>query len=535
MRDEINVKKTALIAVSDKQDLEPLVTSLSNQGWEILATGGTAKVITSLGVAVTQVAERTQVPEMLGGRVKTLHPKIHGGILFRRGNSSDVREIEQHDIQSIDLVVCNLYPFRETIGNADHTDDEALDQIDIGGPTMIRAAAKNYKDVLVVVDPTDYELVVEALEAGMDGLSNLPLTTRRSLASKAFSHVASYDGAISGYLAGADESFPGELTISGVLRSNLRYGENPHQRGALYRVEGITTSGLGGYQQHHGLSMSYVNVLDADAAFRCVSDFDTPAVTIVKHTNPCCAAVMNSEPSGEALSGLYEKALLGGDYVSAYGGIIAVNRIVDFDLASAIRDVRHPESGQRMLYDIIVAPGYEVDALEHLKKKSKNLRILEVEPTGNRATGLEIRTIEGGFLAQTPDAIEDITLDVVSEAGMEEETKRELRVAWILSKHVSSNAVVFVKDGVMVGMGAGQPNRVQSARLAALQAGEGAVGAVCATDAFLPFPDTLVVAAEAGCVAVVHTGGSIRDAESVEEANRRGIVLAVTGYRHFRH
>jgi len=529
------VKKTALIAVSDKRDLAPLVTNLSDQGWEILATGGTAKVISSLGVTVTQVADRTQSPEMLGGRVKTLHPKIHGGILFRRGDPSDVHEIEQHDIQSIDLVVCNLYPFRETVGNVDHTDDEALDQIDIGGPTMIRAAAKNYKDVLVVVDPADYELLIEALQTGSDGLSDIPLTTRKSLASKAFSHVASYDGFIAAYLGAADDSFPSALTISGVLQSNLRYGENPHQRGALYRVEGVTAFGLGGYQQHHGLPMSYVNVLDADAAFKCVSDFDTPAVSIVKHTNPCCAAVMSSESSEAGLSGLYERALLGGDYVSAYGGIIAVNRIVDFDLASAIRDVRHPESGQRMLYDIIVAPGYEVDALEHLKKKSKNLRILEIEVAGDEASGLEIRTIEGGFLVQTPDAIEDITLDVVSEAGMDEETKHELEVAWILSKHISSNAVVFVKGGVMVGMGAGQPNRVQSARLATLQAGERAIGAVCATDAFIPFPDTLVVAADAGCVAVVHTGGSIRDAESVEEANRRGIVLAVTGYRHFRH
>ena len=535
MRDEINVKKTALIAVSDKRDLAPLVTNLSDQGWEILATGGTANAISALGVAVTQVAERTQSPEMLGGRVKTLHPKIHGGILFRRANSSDVHEIKQHDIQAIDLVVCNLYPFRETVGNPDHTDDEALDQIDIGGPTMIRAAAKNYKDVVVVVDPTDYELVVEALQTDVDGLSALSLATRRSLASKAFSHIASYDGAIASYLAGADESFPTELTIRGVLQSNLRYGENPHQLGALYRSEGVTAFGLGGYQQHHGLSMSYVNVLDADAAFKCVSDFDTPAVSIVKHTNPCCAAVMSSEPSKKGLSELYERALLGGDYVSAYGGIIAVNRIVDFDLAAAIRDVRHPESGQRMLYDIIVAPGYEVDALEHLKKKSKNLRILEIEAPGDKSAGVEIRTIEGGFLVQTPDAIEDITLTVVSEAGMDEETKHELNVAWTLSKHISSNAVVFVKDGVMVGMGAGQPNRVQSARLAAVQAGESAVGAVCATDAFLPFPDTLVVAADAGCIAVVHTGGSIRDAESVEEANKRGIVLAVTGYRHFRH
>ncbi len=529
------MKKTALIAVSDKRDLTPLVTSLSHRGWEILATGGTAEAISSLGVAVTQVAERTQSPEMLGGRVKTLHPKIHGGILFRRGNASDVDEIEQYDIQSIDLVVCNLYPFRETIDKADHTDDEALDQIDIGGPTMIRAAAKNYKDVLVVVDPADYELVVDALRAGTDELSELPLATRRSLASKAFRHVASYDGAIAGYLAEADESFPNELTIRGVLQSNLRYGENPHQRGALYRAEGVTASGLGGYTQHHGLSMSYVNVLDADAAFKCVSDFDTPAVSIVKHTNPCCAAVMNSGSREDGLSGLYERALTSGDYVSAYGGIIAVNRIVDFDLASAIRNVRHPESGQRMLYDIIVAPGYEIDALEHLKKKSKNLRILEVEMAEGEPSQLEVRTVGGGFLVQTPDGMESIALEVVSELGMDEETKRELRVAWILSKHVSSNAVVFVKEGVMVGMGAGQPNRVQSARLAAAQAGERAVGAVCATDAFLPFPDTLMVAADAGCVAVAHTGGSIRDTESVDEANKRGIALAVTGYRHFRH
>lgn len=534
-----SVKPTVLIAVSDKTGLGDFAGELVRLGWQILATGGTASFISELDLPVTSVSEYTKSPEMLGGRVKTLHPLIHGGILYRRGNEEDESEIKAQGINSIDLVVCNLYPFQETIAGDEFTEDEAIEQIDIGGPTMIRAAAKNYEGVGVIVDPSDYRKVLDLLDEGT-GVQALDLSLRRQLAAKAFKHVSTYDAIIFSFLTDQDTIFPDELTITAQLKTKLRYGENPHQRGALYAIEDSHGSlgGVGGYTQHHGLEMSYVNVLDASAAFDCVSDLTEPAVVIVKHTNPCVAGVVDSmKDTRESLAELYERALINGDYVSAYGGIIATNRPVDFALAEAIRDVRHPETGSRMLYDIVIAPAYDSDALEHLKKKSKNLRILET-PLGSlngNSEQVEFRGIRGGLLLQTPDKTPDIKFEAVSKKPLTSHIETDLAVAWTLCKHVSSNAVVLVKDRVLVGMGAGQPNRVGSAKIAVEQAKSRAEGAVCATDAFLPFPDTLIVVADAGCVALAHTGGSIRDEDSIVAANERDIVLVTTGYRHFRH
>ena len=533
------MKPTALIAVSDKTGLGEFAEELVRLGWQILATGGTASFIRSLNLPVIPVSEYTKSPEMLGGRVKTLHPLIHGGILYRRGNAEDEREMKAQKMMSIDLVVCNLYPFQETIARDEHTAVEAIEQIDIGGPTMIRAAAKNHEGVGVIVDPDDYQKVINLLGEGA-GMDAFDLPTRKQLAAKAFRHVSTYDATIFNFLSDEDRLFPDELMIRAQLKSKLRYGENPHQEGALYEIrnsDGLL-EGVGGYTQHHGLTMSYVNVLDASAAFDCVSDFATPAVVIVKHTNPCVAGVMGSTKDDEdSLSELYERALINGDYVSAYGGIIAVNRPVDFALADAIRDVRHPEIGSRMLYDIVIAPSYDSDALEHLKKKSKNLRILEA-PSGSLNSDsqhVEVRGIKGGLLLQTPDNTPEIEFESVSNKSLTAGMEADLSVAWTLCKHVSSNAVVLVKNRVLVGMGAGQPNRVGSAKIAVEHAKHRADGAVCATDAFLPFPDTLIVVADAGCVALAHTGGSIRDEDSISAANEKDIVLVTTGYRHFRH
>ena len=533
------MKPTALIAVSDKTGLGYLVEELVRLGWQILATGGTASFIRDLNLPVIPVSEYTKSPEMLGGRVKTLHPLIHGGILYRRGNMEDESEMKAQGMRSIDLVVCNLYPFQETIARDGYTEAEAIEQIDIGGPTMIRAAAKNHEAVGVIVDPTDYKKVIDLLDEGND-MEAFDLSFRRQLAAKAFMHVSTYDAAIFNFMTDKNTVFPDELIITAQLKSKLRYGENPHQKGALYEIRDNRGSveGVGGYTQHHGLEMSYVNVLDASAAFDCVADLEGPAVVIVKHTNPCVAGMVDStKDQDSSLSRLYERALINGDYVSAYGGIIAVNRPVDFALAEAIRDVRHPELGSRMLYDIVIAPAYDSDALQHLKKKSKNLRILEA-PLGSPQQDfrqVEVRGIKGGLLLQTPDRTPEIEFESVSNKPLTSDMEADLGVAWTLCKHVSSNAVVLVKDRVLVGMGAGQPNRVGSAKIAVDQAKHRTDGAVCATDAFLPFPDTLIVVADAGCVALAHTGGSIRDEDSIVAANERGIVLVTTGYRHFRH
>ena len=517
----------AILAPYDKSGLVEFARGLHSLGWELFATGGTERALTEAGVPVTAVAELTGSPEMLGGRVKTLHPKVHGGLLFRRGHAGDEAEIVEHGIRPIDLVASNLYPFVETVTSGDVSLAEALEEIDIGGPTMIRAAAKNHPWVVPLVDPADYDEVLEALRAG-----DLDAGRRRQLAAKAFQHVAHYDTMIAEYLRDEDVALPDTLTAGMTRLETLRYGENPHQQGAFYRFDSVRTpvEGIGAYRQHHGKALSYVNILDADAAFNIVADFEQPAVAIVKHTNPCCLAVGESE-----IAALYERALTEGDSVSAYGGIVATNRPIDFALAQALRELRSPGGDMRMFYEIVIAPDADADGLDHLKKKSKDLRIITAPIGDPRRPRIDLRAVRGGFVAQQADVSAESDFKVVSERQPSAAELSDLRVAWTACKHVKSNAVVFVKDGALVGMGAGQPNRVQSARLCVDGAGERARGAVAASDALIPFPDTIEVAAEAGVTCMVHTGGSIRDDESVAAADRLGISLLTTGVRHFRH
>ncbi len=523
----------AILAVYDKRGIVDLARGLSELGVELVGTGGTARAIAEAGLAITEVADLTGSPEMLGGRVKTLHPLIHGGILYRRDHPGDLDEVARHEIPTIDIVVGNLYPFIETVTGGVVGLGEALEQIDIGGPTLIRAAAKNHPAVLPVVDPADYPAVLEALRLAGGEPNSVSIDLRRRLAAKAFGHVAHYDAAVAEYLRGDDDPFPEQLTLAATRREGLRYAENPHQRGAFYQHDSVLTAaeGMGRFEQHHGKAMSYVNVLDADAAYNLACDFEEQAITVIKHTNPVCLATGD----GRSLAELYVEALGAGDYLSAYGGIIATNRVVDRELARAVREVRSPGGGQRMFYEIVVAPGYEPEALAHLRGKSRDLRLISAPVGDSRRPRLEVRSVRGGLLVQDSDVVDDRAFTVVSERVPSEEELADLRTAWVICKHVKSNAVAFVKNQVLVGMGAGQPNRVGSAWLSRNQAGERARGAVAATDALIPFPDTVEVCAAAGCTVVAHTGGSIRDVESVAAADRLGVSLVVTGVRHFRH
>lgn len=517
----------ALLSVFNKIGLVEFAGSIHKLGYDLVSTGGTHRELSEAGLPVQQVADMTGSPEMLDGRVKTLHPKLHGGILARRNLPRDMAQLAEHGIDTIDLVVSNLYPFRETVGKDGVTLEEALENIDIGGPTLIRASAKNFPHVVVVVDPADYEWVLDKLSGG------LSMEDRQGLARKAFQHVALYDTAVSQYLSrdGAS-SFPDELTIGLNKRLDLRYGENPHQKGAFYTLDSGPVDGIGGFVQHHGKEMSFVNILDADAAFNLVADFSEPAVAIIKHTNPCCFATGDGN-----VADLYEKALTQGDPVSAYGGIVASNRPIDMAYAKALREVRSPVNGGRMFYEIIVAPGAEPEALEHLKKKSKDLRILTVSPGDARLPRREVRTVRGGALVQEAD------ITVSGETAFRVVTKRQpsapesadMSVAWAVCKHVKSNAITIVKDGVLVGMGAGQPNRVTSVRLASQFAGERSKGAVLASDALFPFDDNVVEGARAGIGAIVQPGGSIRDEEIITTADRLEIAMVFAGVRHFLH
>ena len=515
----------AILSVFDKTSLVEFARPLVAKGYELISTGGTFRTLIEANLPVQQVADFTGAPEILGGRVKTLHPKVHGGILARRQLLTDLAELEEQGIQPIDVVVVNLYPFRETVATPSVSLDDALENIDIGGPTLIRAAAKNFPNVVVVVDPLDYEWVVESLNQG--GLSQ---SERKQLAAKAFQHVAHYDTLISEYLR--DEFLPPTLTVGMTRLQELRYGENPHQQGAFYTFDSVRTpvKGMGGYVQHHGRTLSYVNILDADAAYNLVCDFEEPAVAIIKHTNPCCLAT-----GEENISMLFKRALNEGDPISAYGGIVATNRPLDFDYAAALRDVLSPVNGGRMFYEIVIAPDFTPDGLEHLKRKSRDLRILTA-PVGEPQTSrVDVRFVRGGALVQEADVTAEEDFTLVSQRQPTEEELRDLRISWVVCKHVKSNAITFVKDGVLIGMGAGQPNRVGSVVLCGEQAGSRAEGAVAASDALIPFPDTIEVCAKYGVTCVVHTGGSIRDDDSIETANRLGISLLTTGVRHFRH
>ena len=509
----------AILSAHNKEGLLEFARNLSEAGFELVSTGGTGAVLAEGALPVTQVSDLTGSPEILDGRVKTLHPKVHGGILARRDLPDHADQLAKHGIDTIDVVAVNLYPFVETVTSPGVTLEDALENIDIGGPTMIRAAAKNFPSVIVVVDPADYGWVGERLSKGGGAVTSLTLEERQALARKAFQHVALYDTAVTQYLGAGDGALSEEVTLGLARLSGLRYGENPHQPAALYG-DPLSAGGIVRAQQLHGIDMSFVNILDADAAWRVVSGFAQPAAAVVKHTSPCGLAVHDDQPTA------YRRAFEG-DSVSAYGGIVGFNRTLTAATASAMRGV---------LFDIIVAPDFETEALETLKKR-KRTRVLKVEPAQGPTEGLDVRKVSGGALLQAADdiGVDPDSWEVKSERKPAADELRDLAFAWTAVKHIKSNAIVLAKDNTLVGMGAGQPNRVTSVHLALRIAGDKAPGSVLASDAFFPFGDSIEMAAEGGITAIAEPGGSLRDDEVIEAANRLNVALVFTGVRHFKH
>ncbi len=520
----------ALLSVSDKTGLVDFARALAGRGVELISTGGTRKALADAGLTVRDVADLTQFPEMMDGRLKTLHPKVHGGLLAIRENPEHEAAMLAHDIQPIDLLVVNLYPFEATLAKGAPF-EQCVENIDIGGPAMIRAASKNHDDVAVVVDPEDYRALIGEL-AATNGATRL--ATRRRLAQKAFARTAAYDAAISNWLAQElGESSPPVRAFGGRLAEPMRYGENPHQSAGFY-LTGEMRPGVATARQVQGKQLSYNNVNDTDAAFECVAEFDTArtaAVVIVKHANPCGVA------EGATLEEAYLKALRC-DPVSAFGGIVALNRKLD---ALAAREI------VKIFTEVIIAPDADDEAIEIVGGK-KNLRLLLTGGLPDpRARGLTYRSVSGGFLAQSRDnaVVDDMNLQVVTRRQPSAQELADLKFAFRVAKHVKSNAIVYAKDGATVGIGAGQMSRVDSSRIAAHKAQEAAKaagfaeslakGAVVASDAFFPFADGLLAAAEAGATAVIQPGGSINDKDVVAAADEKGLAMVFTGVRHFRH
>jgi phosphoribosylaminoimidazolecarboxamide formyltransferase/IMP cyclohydrolase len=491
---------------------------LHKLGFELFSTGGTKKALVEAGVKVRSVSDLTGFPEILDGRVKTLHPAVHGGILAKRNLPSHLAELDKNKIGLIDLVAVNLYPFKDTVAKPNVSLDEALENIDIGGPTMIRAAAKNFPHVLVVVDPADYKPLLEQL-----GKGEVKIGERKRLAQKAFQHVAGYDTAIAQYLRSDEEGFASELTIALKKKYDLRYGENPHQKAAFYteEVAGGKGAGISSAKQLGGKELSFNNILDADAAWNAANDFEAPSVAVIKHTNPCGLA------SNKDLAEAYRRAY-SGDTVAAFGGIVALNRPVDAATAQEI---------SRIFYEVIIAPGYDDKALELLKQR-KDVRVLDMGPRKAGASSrFDFRRVGGGFLMQTPDALAETTSGwrTVSEREPTKKELEDLLFAWKAVKHLKSNAIVLVKDSMIVGMGAGQPSRVVSVEIALKKAGERSKGSVLGSDAFFPFPDGVELAAKGGVTAIVEPGGSVRDEEAIKVANQYKMAMVFTGVRHFKH
>jgi phosphoribosylaminoimidazolecarboxamide formyltransferase/IMP cyclohydrolase len=512
----------ALLSVSDKRGLVPFAQGLVRMGYTILSTGGTLDVLKAGGVIATKVSEHTGSPEILGGRVKTLHPKIHGGLLGRPSLASDAAEMSENGIAAIDLVAVNLYPFRETVAKGAPR-DEVIEQIDIGGPAMVRASAKNAAHVTVVVDPADYDAVLAELALGK-GVSE---ATRRSLQRKAFAHTAAYDAAISAYLAEqAQEAFPEQLSLSYVKSQGLRYGENPHQRGAFYREERRPTQPTVAFSEVlQGKELSYNNILDLDAALGLVLEFpEAPTAVVIKHNTPCG---VSTDP---VLEKAYRRARAA-DEVSAFGGIVALNREVDVATARTLAET---------FLEAVVAPSFAPAALEVLATK-KNLRLLAAGPALAQSTAsprpqLDARSVSGGLLVMDRDAVEPVTeWKVVTKRSPTPEDLAALRFAWRICKHVKSNAIVFASPTELLAQAGGQTSRVDSVKIAVGRGGERLKGSAVASDAFFPFRDGLDEAARAGASCVVQPGGSVRDAELIAAADEHGISMIFTGVRHFRH
>ncbi|MFD2172234.1 bifunctional phosphoribosylaminoimidazolecarboxamide formyltransferase/IMP cyclohydrolase [Tumebacillus lipolyticus] len=514
--------KRALISVSDKTGIVELAQALVRHDIEVVSTGGTHKLLQEAGVPVTNISDITGFPEIMDGRVKTLHPNIHGGLLAIRANESHMSAIEGLGIKPIDYVIVNLYPFQATIEKENVTFEDAIENIDIGGPSMLRAAAKNYQDVAVVVDSSDYARIIDALD------NNNPLTREEklTLATKVFRHTAAYDALISQYLSKVTgDEFPERLTLTYEKVQDLRYGENPHQQAAFYAEPGAALHTIAGAVQLHGKELSYNNINDANAALSIVQEFTEPAVVAIKHTNPCGVGI--SETIYQAYMKAYEA-----DPVSIFGGIVALNREVDADTAQKMSE---------LFLEIILAPSYSAEALEILQQK-KNLRVMTVAMTpqgGIAALGTPRTTlkVQGGLLIQDLDAktVTEEEVKVVTKRQPTPEEMKQLLFAWKVVKHVKSNAIVLAREDRTVGVGAGQMNRVGAAKIAIEQAGELAQGSVLASDAFFPMADTVQAAVAAGVTAIVQPGGSIKDADSIAAADEAGIAMIFTSVRHFKH
>jgi phosphoribosylaminoimidazolecarboxamide formyltransferase/IMP cyclohydrolase len=526
--------KQALISVSDKTGVLAFAQALSALGVNILSTGGTAKLLADNGVPVTEVADYTGFPEMLDGRVKTLHPKVHGGILARRDLPEHMAKLAEHDMPTIDLVVVNLYPFQATVAKDSCTLDEAIENIDIGGPTMLRSAAKNHKDVIVICDPADYGVVLAEMKTTDNTPGYVSYDTRFMLAKKVYAHTAQYDGAITNYLSSlgptrthaSRNAYPQTLNVAFEKVQDMRYGENPHQGAAFYRDLTVPAGSLSNYRQLQGKELSYNNIADADAAWECVKSlggFDqSAACVIVKHANPCGVAL------GANAAEAYSRALKT-DPTSAFGGIIAFNTELDGPTAGEIA---------KLFVEVLIAPSFSAEAKQILAAK-QNVRMLEI-PLGSGVNTMDFKRVGGGLLVQAPDAKNVMIADlkVVTKLQPTPQQLQDLMFAWRVAKFVKSNAIVFCGANMTLGVGAGQMSRIDSARIASIKAqnaGLSLAGSVVASDAFFPFRDGLDVVVDAGATCVIQPGGSMRDQEVIDAADERGVVMLYTGTRHFRH
>jgi phosphoribosylaminoimidazolecarboxamide formyltransferase/IMP cyclohydrolase len=541
--DHVAGKRRALISVSDKTGIVELGAGLTDLGWEILSTGGTARALQQAGIAVTPVDSVTGFPEMMEGRVKTLHPAIHGGLLADRSKAEHMEQLAGQGFSPIDLVVVNLYPFAATIAKPGCTLEDAIENIDIGGPSMIRSAAKNHSSVTVVTGPEDYAGVLEELRSSGD----TSLATRRRLAQKAYAHTGAYDANIAAYLSrqleepAADGALPARLELAWEKVQDLRYGENPHQKAAFYADPVRSEPSAASARQLHGKELSFINLLDMDAALELVKEFDDPAVSIIKHTNPCGCGV------GETLASAYEKARDGelppfNPPGSRFGGIIACNRPIDAETAELI-------IAPKSYYECIIAPGFSAEALELFRTRKiwgENVRLMEIDPlpphaslagSVSGAAALDFKRIVGGLLVQQRDLRETTAddLNVVTERAPTPAELADLLFAWKVVRHVKSNAIVLAKDRQLIGQGGGQTNRAQASELAVAMAGYRAEGAVCASDAYFPMPDGPEALAKSGVKAIIQPGGSKGDADTIAVCNQHGVAMVFTGVRHFRH
>ncbi|MFZ9036951.1 MAG: bifunctional phosphoribosylaminoimidazolecarboxamide formyltransferase/IMP cyclohydrolase [Gammaproteobacteria bacterium] len=513
--------RRALISVSDKTGIVELAQTLNHYGVELLSTGGTAKLIADAGIAVTEISDHTGFPEMMAGRVKTLHPKVHGGILGRRGIDDEV--MREHAIAPIDLVIINLYPFQQTVADPDCSLEDAIENIDIGGPAMVRAAAKNHASVTIVVDPADYPTLLQEMAA--DG--SVSDATRFSLAIKAYEHTAQYDGAIANYFGrmvqkSEDQAFPRTLNLQFRHTQSMRYGENPHQAAAFYRADGSSEPSVASARQLQGKALSFNNIADTDAALECVKQFETPCCVIVKHANPCGVALADN------IHDAYQRAF-STDPESAFGGIIAFNRALDADTARAIIE--------QQFVEVVIAPAVDEDASAAVASK-ENVRLLCCGQWEQFETRLDYKHVNGGVLVQDADQALYQRLEVVSDVKPDEQQMQDMVFAWQVAKFVKSNAIIYARDQMTIGVGAGQMSRINSARIAAIKAEHAdlqVAGSVMASDAFFPFRDGIDAANEVGIRAVIQPGGSMRDDEVIAAANEHGMAMVFTGMRHFRH